>query len=82
MIKAAAIKANGKVYWVPPPGRHHNVAFKIVQETGRSVDEGIQGFITDQDIFVDRLEAATIAYKAGQVEELSSPPHLYSNDLW
>ena len=82
MIKAAAIKLDGKVYWVPQPGRHHNVAFKMVQETGNGVAGEIQGFITDQDVFVTRLEAAKIAYDAGQVEEFKGSPYLYSTDLW
>jgi hypothetical protein len=82
LIKAAAIKFKGKVYWVPQPGRHHNVAKKIVAEMGLPVLNEIQGFITDQDIFVTRLEAAEIAYAAGQVEDLDAPPLLYTSDLW
>ncbi|MBQ2396244.1 MAG: hypothetical protein II304_04265 [Bacteroidales bacterium] len=40
------------------------------------------GFITDEKPmhFVDRQEAAKIAYEAGQISELKD--NLYSEDLW
>jgi hypothetical protein len=39
------------------------------------------GFITEEGKFVDRLTAADIAVKSGQIEELQWPPYLYSEDI-
>ena len=40
----------------------------------------IQGFLTDDDTFVDRFEAASIAYNANQIDnEIIT---LYSEDIW
>lgn len=50
-----------------------------------SVGESIQGFLTNKDRFVDRLEAMDIAIKAGQVEKenLGNPRiGLFSEDLY
>ncbi len=39
-----------------------------------------EGFMTDADQFVDRYEAAAMAYDAGQTDEQLNI--LYSEDLW
>lgn len=83
MIKAAAARHNGVVYWVPRPGRHDAVLQKIVADLNLSslcCDE--QGFITEDGKFVNRIEAADIAIKCEQIEKLNWPPNLYSEDLW
>ena len=49
--------------------------------TGRKTTEkDIQGFLTSQDRFVDRKEAADIAYKAGQIKDITDC--LISEDLY
>ena len=81
MIKAAAIKFNGKVYWVPPPGHHQDVIKKIVLETEQGTPGAVHGFITNEDVFVDRIEAAKIAFDAGQAEELTCPSRVLAPTL-
>jgi len=83
-IKGAAIKFDGKVYWVPATGRHNHVFHKIMRENPelKNCHGNEQGFVTQDDVFVDRIEGARIAIESGQIEKLSWPPHLYSEDLW
>ena len=38
------------------------------------------GFLTSKDRFVERKEAGEIAFKAGQIKELTG--HLYSEDIY
>ena len=40
----------------------------------------VQGFLTTEHRFVDRYDAAVIAYRADQTEELVN--YLYSEDIW
>jgi len=82
VIKAVAAKFEGKVYWALPPASHDAVLLKIVEETGKSPEGAVQGFVTDKDVFVDRLEAVEVARKADQIDEAKWPPFLYSDDLW
>lgn len=82
MIKAAAAKFEGKVYWILPPARHDAVLLKIVEETGKPPVGAVQGFVTDKDVFVDRTKAVEVARQADQIDEAKWPPFLYSGDLW
>lgn len=74
-IKLAAVRYNGKVY----TGKAHDlIKQEIASAAGRPV-WGEQGFITDKDRFVNREEAAEIAFAAGQTvkrEEI-----LFSEDI-
>lgn len=83
-IKGSAIQFEGKTYVVLAPGRHGHVIQKIVAENPDipGVAGEIQGFITQDDRFVDRIEGAKIALETGQIEKLNWPPNLYSEDLW
>lgn len=83
MIKAAAIKAtDGTIHSVPRPGKHHNVIAEMVA-IGISPKKGVQGFLTDQDVFVDRKEACVIAKAHGQIiKKHGSADTLYSEDMW
>lgn len=94
-IIAAAVQCEGFVYSLPPPARHGTILQhwpdRLSPDARRRsplgatpivVARGVQGFITDADRFVDRIEAAAIAIAAGQVSALRSPPNLYSEDLW
>lgn len=65
--------------------RHPNCIAQIVALTGlRSVEseigEYIQGFLTNKNRFVDRGEAAIIAYNEKQI--LKPTSELYSEDLY
>ena len=64
--------------------RHHNCYSTLANVTGRTsahLDyEKVQGFITSQDRFVDRKEAAKIAFRNGQT--IKEKKTLFSEDLY
>ncbi len=81
-IKCAAIKlANGKLF----EGRDHSKAYKAAKEAGTERLDSLrakQGFVTESGKFVDRNEAAKIAYAARQIQrEITSNAGLFSEDL-
>lgn len=49
--------------------RHHNVfaTLTALSIDRRNIGHAVQGFVTNEDRFVDRKEAAIIAHKAGQI---------------
>ena len=64
-IALSAIKQDGETF----TGRkYHDVIAKIYKETGKA-PTGEPGFETDTGRFVDKREAAQIAYRAGQTIE-------------
>ena len=62
--------------------RHHNIINTLGQKFFfRTVEnDNIQGFITNLNRFVDRKEAAQIAYNCGQIK--SPKKELFSEDLY
>jgi hypothetical protein len=68
--------------------RHHNCLYQKVALTGLADHESgknIQGFLTDDNRFVDRKEALKIALKANQVDSTklgNSLIGLFSEDLY
>ncbi len=61
--------------------RHHNIIELGQQIAGLTLKgTDIQGFLTSQDRFVDRIEAMSIAIKAEQTTKTSGK--LYSEDLY
>ena len=62
--------------------RHHNcvLTLDILGKRSSEIKAHEQGFITSDDMFVDRKEAAKIAYTIGQTKKLESP--LFSEDLY
>ena len=63
--------------------RHHNIISIYKLLTGKRTNgDYIQGFITTNRRFVNRLEAAKIALENGQISKLNWPPELYSEDLY
>lgn len=63
--------------------RHHNcffTAWNLGYDREQSIGRDIQGFLTNTNRFVDRDEAAVIAYKAGQIKDRRS--FLISEDLY
>ena len=77
MIVQAAIRRGGKILVACRHGR-------IIQKYGHSAPPGFfsgaeQGFMTDGGEFVDRREAARIAFECGQIEQ--SKEILFSEDV-
>jgi hypothetical protein len=65
--------------------RHHNVYLTVadikdVPYKDYGYSEHVQGFLTSDDIFVDRKEGGQIAFKAGQTDKLKEC--LFSEDLY
>lgn len=85
-IEAAAIQAaNGLVFALPAPNRHHDVLRAMNELTiPRAVAfEGEQGFVTSEGCFVGRREARDIATIAGQLLPTAYDlDQLYSEDVW
>lgn len=76
-IASAAVCKAGKIY----TGRRHSDAIHAcIKDGGEApVTSAEQGFITDAGVFVDRAEAARIAYAAGQIKEPKD--RLFSEDI-
>jgi len=82
LITHVAIKFNGKIYSLPRPNRHHNVIWKIVEETKiKSVDVygSDQGFLDSTGNYLTRKEALDIALNSGQIR---SDRPIYNNELF
>jgi hypothetical protein len=52
----------------------------VIERKNLGVLNEVQGFLTNKNRFVERKEAAEIAYKAGQINKPSN--YLYSEDLY
>ena len=70
-----------------PCHRHKDVAY-ILQSLGyddTKYERIKEGFLTDEDVFLTRREAAEYAYVCGQLTEEPEDPYidvLFSEDLW
>lgn len=66
--------------------RHPHCLHQMVAMTGKRQSEAgeeIQGFLTNKNRFVNRIEGAKIALKSGQIKKLEySSTWLYSEDLY
>ncbi len=71
--------------------RHHNCFYTLYEMSKRRFlfwtwhdlsykKNCVQGFLTSNNRFVDRKDASTIAYMAGQIKERLAK--LHSEDLW
>lgn len=89
-IRCAAIWFNDGASWKHQPNnidsgyvicglRHHN-CFAVRAALGLGKIAHVQGFLTNKNRFVDRVEGASIAYKAGQVS--TEIKELFSEDLY
>ena len=74
-IIAAAIMKGGRIF----VGSRHHIIINCADPPG-SLRGGEQGFITDTGEFVNRRDAADIAYFCGQIEKPKLT--LFSEDLW
>ena len=83
MIIGVAVKINNEVFSLPRPNRHNHL-FEQLAETHPEYRflPKIQGFISDDEKFLDRIEAAEEAIRCNQIQKLRWPPNLYSEDLW
>lgn len=69
-------------------GHRHGECFEKIHSSGYkfSITDVIQGFMTDDNDFLDRIEAKKYAIKIGQLisgtEEFPDANELYSEDLW
>ena len=69
--------------------RHPHCMYTMVAITGKAssehvIGEYVQGFLTNKNRFVDRVEARKIAYDAGQLagRDVHSRTQLFSEDLY
>jgi hypothetical protein len=81
-IEKAAIKNQFDIISLPQPNRHNDIISYMIRLGIPAPIKGEQGFLTSNQRFVDRREAATITLESGQIRGLSHPPNLYSEDLW
>lgn len=81
-IAYVAVKASeSELYSLPSPHRHDDILRQYYLKFGKRL-VGVQGFLTENGLFINRIQAAKHALKIGQVSKLSHPPLLYSEDLW
>ena len=85
-IVAVAIKVDKDIYTLPAPARHQDV-YDLIYEKDVSLLQRphyhCEGFLTNENRFVNRYDAAQIARRAKQI---INPNYidsiLYSEDLW
>lgn len=84
-IVAAAILHEGKIYTMPQPARHYQIA-RAMGQLGIMQDYlCTEGFLTDSNTFVRRKPAFMIAVNAKQLLREPKPNEsrdLFSEDLW
>lgn len=82
IIKSAIKYPNGKIF----TGKRHNNCFEEAWKKNEPLPKKgsrEQGFMTSENKFVSREEAAKIALRNGQVEKLKfSETRLFSEDLY
>ena len=83
MIIASAIKVSkdGKTPFIVVGKRHHNCLETIWELGIKKPTINDQGFLTDENEFLNRIEAMNYAFKCGQIKEYKER-ELYSEDLW
>jgi hypothetical protein len=54
----------------------------MTNKSQSEVGEYIQGFLTNKNRFVDRIEARKIAFEMNQVKETINSKKLFSEDLY
>ena len=98
-IVAAAIKFRPKSsdYFQIMCGKRHCHVFEVMYKLGIDYDKltHVQGFLTDEDQFIDRYEAAEMAFRSGQLSQDTElwkkmnedkdsffAYQLFSEDLW
>lgn len=83
MITGVAINdVEGRMYFASQPYRHHDLIRMAVQDHCKTPIGGVQGFVTDKGIFLNREEAEVYARKCGQFTGEIIGGELTSEDLW
>ena len=85
-IVSAAIKfkiiPNEKCFHILCAKRHADILeYMFNHHIEYDKNTAVQGFMTNEDRFVDRYEAAIIAFTASQIDD-KSINILYSEDIW
>jgi hypothetical protein len=82
-IKCSAIKVSCSDYFHIFTGKRHADIFEFMFNHNIKYDKDthIQGFLTNEDRFVDRYEASLIAFDANQISD-PNITCLYSEDIW
>ena len=84
-IVAAAIQYDGTTISLPRPARHAHVQWCALQGMldKEQVSYAVQGFLTSEGRFANRIEAKNIAHIAGQeLKRVNEGVELFSEDLW
>ena len=97
-IVASAIKfkPKGSNYFQIMCGKRHCEIFEMMYKLGIEYEKvsSVQGFLTDEDQFIDRYDAAHMAFHSGQLssstelwQKMKQTENvyvhaLYSEDLW
>lgn len=83
---AAAIKLDGFTASVEAPLRHHDIIHRLADTGFPTPVGGIQGFLTNEGLFVDRKIGMVIATEARQLLPREGQHgiggDLFSEDLW
>lgn len=66
-IVQAAVKIKDRIYTLPRPHRHGDIYPYVYRDFPKDFKTKVDGFITSTDRFVDRKQAAAIAYNAHQI---------------
>ena len=77
-IQHAAVKIDGVI----TTGKSHSECIRQHFEAGRNPGSSGQGFVTSNGRFVNREEAAVIAYDANQIDSHRQGIGLISEMLW
>jgi len=67
MIIAAAIKVGKVITFMEKPNRHHDIIHSLAKFGHKTPITGIQGFMTNEGLFVNRVEGLEIAQKNNQI---------------
>lgn len=87
-IARAAIRFQGVIYSVAPPGRHHDCIHLAAETTGEKyIDchDDDQGFIDSTGRYLRRRPALAVALKSGQAKKDclgAKLGKLFSEDVW
>lgn len=81
-LRAVAIRRNGQVKSLPKGGSHYQLRMSLTGTDQRFLGD-VEGFITDDDIFLTRRGAVAIGVRAGQLSErwLDGGRDLLSSDV-
>lgn len=82
MIVTSAIEMDGKIYTSlsKSPCRHSDIIIEYAGKIRFPHYKAIQGFLTDNNRFLSRSQAAEHAFQCGQIKEPTNT--ILSEDLW